>query len=845
MLILVFRSPIVPVVSLITVGITYIVSLSIITLLAEHVDFPFSSFTQVFLIVILFGVGTDYNILLYTRFKEELSRQENVWTATKDTIRSSGKTVVFSGIAVFIGFATLGLADFSLYQAMAAVAIGVAILILVLITLNPFFMGLLGKKMFWPSKRFEGHGDSRLWAFLSGKSALRPIVGIVIALIIILPFLFTYKGAVHYNDLLEVSNDYSSKQGIQVIQDKFPSGFSSPASVVIHADNALDSQEMLMYIDEMTESINQVDGVAEVMSPTRPTGSKIEELYITDQSNTVGSGIGEANSGTGEIFEGLSDAEQQLAASDTSGLDSVQQLIDGTIVASNGATALQDAILQISSGISAGADGAAEIENGLVSLSDNLTMVSSATSELYTGYTQIETGLSTFSESLSNMTATIESKLDYIGELQAALESFLAENPEVAADPSVREALEKASNGAENTKELTDGLNAASNQMEQSLVAFRNANDSLNQVNSSIDQIIAGADKLAAGSSELQSSFQEGAEGAVLVGENAGQLSAGLTEIQTAQQQLQDGLGSLQEQMQLLQEGLLASTEGLDEISNGLQDAEGFLGEMSKSKAAESFFVPEDVLQGENFQKALDTYMSDDRKTARFTVILDVDPFSTEAMDVVKEIQTTAESAAKGTPLDQSIIAVGGQSAVNADLREVAEGDFIRTVVIMLAGIGIFLIFITRSVTLPVFIIGLLTLAYYTSLSITEKISGAIFGVNQLSWNVPFFGFILLVAIGVDYSIFLLMNYRENKGDAVAKIVSAARHIGGVVMSAAIILGGTFAALYPSSVLTLMQVATVVIVGLALLSLLMLPVILPALISMMKKLSNWAKRGEE
>ncbi|GAF24019.1 hypothetical protein JCM19047_3879 [Bacillus sp. JCM 19047] len=76
------------------------------------------------------------------------------------------------------------------------------------------------------------------------------------------------KGDVHYNDLLEVDNGYSSKQGIQLIQDKFPSGFSSPASLVIQLDEPLDTQSMLTEMDQLTDAVGKVDGVAEVMSPT-------------------------------------------------------------------------------------------------------------------------------------------------------------------------------------------------------------------------------------------------------------------------------------------------------------------------------------------------------------------------------------------------------------------------------------------------------------------------------------------------------------------------------------------------------------------------------------------------
>ncbi len=90
----------------------------------------------------------------------------------------------------------------------------------------------------------------------------------------------------------------------------------------------------------------------------------------------------------------------------------------------------------------------------------------------------------------------------------------------------------------------------------------------------------------------------------------------------------------------------------------------------------------------------------------------------------------------------------------------------------------------------------------------------------------------MLVALGVDYSIFLMMRYRGDAGaipDVRRRILNSATIIGTVVISAAIILGGTFAALIPSNVLTLIQVAMTVIVGLIIL-VLTLPIIMSAMV---------------
>ncbi|MFJ6265849.1 MMPL family transporter [Lysinibacillus xylanilyticus] len=161
----------------------------------------------------------------------------------------------------------------------------------------------------------------------------------------------------------------------------------------------------------------------------------------------------------------------------------------------------------------------------------------------------------------------------------------------------------------------------------------------------------------------------------------------------------------------------------------------------------------------------------------------------------------------------------------------IASKDFTRTATIMLIGIGIILIIITRSLLKPFFIIASLVLTHFTALGMSEFLSTKILHVSELGWNVPFFSFIMIVALGVDYSIFLIMRYRELDGHSTQAFVDAARHIGGVIISAAIILGGTFAALIPSGIITLIEVAMTVILGLFLLSFVMLPIFIPALLS--------------
>ncbi|MDE1524550.1 MMPL family transporter [Ligilactobacillus salivarius] len=149
-------------------------------------------------------------------------------------------------------------------------------------------------------------------------------------------------------------------------------------------------------------------------------------------------------------------------------------------------------------------------------------------------------------------------------------------------------------------------------------------------------------------------------------------------------------------------------------------------------------------------------------------------------------------------------------------------------------GIGVALLIITRSLTQMLTIIASLLITYLTSLQITRFLSELILRKDYLTWNTPFFALILIIALGVDYSIFLMTRYHDNILAGLKPLDSireAAGTIGSVVISAAVILGGTFAALIPSGVTTLIQVALAMIIGLCLL-IVILPITIPATVKL-------------
>ena len=226
-LILVFQSVVVPFISLLTVGVSYLVSVGIVMNLADKFNFPISNFTQIF-ISVLFGSG-DYNILLYNWFKEELN---GLASQAASVARKPLAEQFFSGSTVLI-VSVPGLALFVYRSAVGAVGS----YYWVLLTLNMFFMATLGQRMFWPSKNLAAHGNNPFWHFLSHSALNHTTITVVIMVILIVPLLLLSHQRLNFNNAAELPNNIESKAGYNLIHKHFPAGMSGPSTLYIESSH--------------------------------------------------------------------------------------------------------------------------------------------------------------------------------------------------------------------------------------------------------------------------------------------------------------------------------------------------------------------------------------------------------------------------------------------------------------------------------------------------------------------------------------------------------------------------------------------------------------------------------
>jgi RND superfamily putative drug exporter len=204
--------------------------------------------------------------------------------------------------------------------------------------------------------------------------------------------------------------------------------------------------------------------------------------------------------------------------------------------------------------------------------------------------------------------------------------------------------------------------------------------------------------------------------------------------------------------------------------------------------------------------------------------VLDYQADSAEAEDVVTRLRSSLDAA------DPEAL-VGGVTAIALDTNQTAQADLRRIIPLVLGVILVVLILLLRSVVAPLLLIGSVVLSYAAVLGVSALVFNHLFGFPGADAAVTLFGFVFLVALGVDYNIFLMTRVREESLAHGTRpgILRGLALTGGVITSAGIVLAATFAALGVIPILFLVQIAFIVAFGVLLDTVVVRSLLVPAL----------------
>ncbi len=217
--------------------------------------------------------------------------------------------------------------------------------------------------------------------------------------------------------------------------------------------------------------------------------------------------------------------------------------------------------------------------------------------------------------------------------------------------------------------------------------------------------------------------------------------------------------------------------------------------------------------------------------------VLDYEADSDKAEEVVRTLRASLPS------IDDSVL-VGGVTAIALDTNDTAQADLVKIIPIVLLVILVILMLLLRSIVAPLLLIVSVVVSYATALGVSALVFNHIFGFPGADASVPLFGFVFLVALGVDYNIFLMTRVREEslRLGTRAGILRGLGKTGSVITSAGIVLAATFAALSVIPILFLVQIAFIVAFGVLVDTIIVRSLLVPALSYDIGKAIWWPSR---
>ncbi len=270
---LIYRAALVALTPLLVVFFSYTVATAFVYLYAQSGASVSSNGTTI-LVVLMFGVGTDYSLLLVSRYREELRRIEDKHEAMAHALSRTGPTILASGLTVALAMLVLALADTRLTSSLGPVAaIGVACAMVAGLTLLPALLTMFGRTGFWPRKATVAYDPEHSetirqgrWRRFGDKVLERPLSALIVTVA------FFAAGAVgiaaykvDYSTTNFFKESVQSVEGFEVLSESFPAGTLSPITVLVErSDGQVDEADV-------AGSVQRLEGVDGVARAT-PTG---------------------------------------------------------------------------------------------------------------------------------------------------------------------------------------------------------------------------------------------------------------------------------------------------------------------------------------------------------------------------------------------------------------------------------------------------------------------------------------------------------------------------------------------------------------------------------------------
>src|SRR3954451_25069456 len=248
-LLLLYRSWLLPLVPLVTIGIALMTARALVSLLGMSF-LPVSTYTGMFVTALVLGAGTDYTVFLISRFHEAWRSTDDAGSAVVESVRRIGPVVLASGLTVIIGSACMAMAKLALFGTTGpAIAVSILVTLVVGLTFTPALLAVLGDRA-RPRRTGIDRSETR-WARVGTLVARRPLP-LALAALVLLGALAAFWPGLHpsYDTRSLVPTSAESARGYRALDAHFPANEISPDYVVVNDGHSMTDSADLAVVEQ-------------------------------------------------------------------------------------------------------------------------------------------------------------------------------------------------------------------------------------------------------------------------------------------------------------------------------------------------------------------------------------------------------------------------------------------------------------------------------------------------------------------------------------------------------------------------------------------------------------------
>jgi RND superfamily putative drug exporter len=293
LLFLIFRSILAPFITVIPALLSVTIAGPIIGELGNH-GLKVSSLSQLLLIVLVLGAGTDYGLFLVFRVRENMRNGQANHDAVVNALTKVGESITFSALTVVAALLSLLAATFQIYSQLGIpLAIGIGVMLLAGLTLLPALLAIFGKAAFWPSKPKAGVAKAGLWGQIASRVVRRPAVALLIGVIVFgaLSVAVTAYKSAGFGGTISAPAGTDSADGTNLMNKYFPVTAANPTNLIYALPvPAWDDAPAIAAATAQLEKSKLFTGVTGPLNPIGTTGftaTEYSELHALLGNGTL------------------------------------------------------------------------------------------------------------------------------------------------------------------------------------------------------------------------------------------------------------------------------------------------------------------------------------------------------------------------------------------------------------------------------------------------------------------------------------------------------------------------------------------------------------------------------